>query len=346
LLALGPASPAPADEAKDARVRTLLKDLESADQKVRRKAMEALCLELKARHLPDIVRVTKDKRAHTRAAMLQCLARLGDNPKAREVLAPVLVARLRDEDAQVRRNAAGMAGCYARPGNGLIPALIKAMDDKDVPELRGQASVAELAATSLGMTKGAGKNALSALVKKVKTGDEPVRFMAVRGLGYMGRFNKRMVPALLPTLLAVLKDKKYAVKEKWRGLSIRGEAAGAIALIGAAAKGAVPALIAVLKEKDHPDAKTAKFVRECVLCALRDIGPNAAAAVPTLLAIVKNAQGEAEERASALDALGGIGPAAKAALAALQKAAKDEGEHYRVRQAAERALLKIQKKPG
>jgi HEAT repeat protein len=139
-----------------------------------------------------------------------------------------------------------------------------------------------------------------------------------------------------------MKDKKYVVKDKRFGPSIRGRAAGAIGLIGPAAKGDVPALLAVLGETDHPDAKTAKFVREGVLCALRDIGPDAKAAVPALLAIVKNLGGDGQERASAVEALGHIGPAAKAAVPTLKQALKDKGENYRVRQAAERALKKIQ----
>jgi HEAT repeat protein len=258
----------------------------------------------------------------------------------------VLLAGLRDRYAEVRRNAAAMAGYYADARNGLVPALIKALDDKDIPETIGQASVAELAASSLGTAKGMGKQALPALIKKVKKGDEPVRFAAVSALGYMGRLDKSMVPAVLPTLLSVLKDKKYVVKDKRRRPSIRGLAAGVIGFIGPEAKEAVPALLAVLREKDLGDAKTAHYIRNNVIDALRDIGPNAKAAVPALLAIVQNRGDDDEERAGAAEALGHIGPAARAAVTTLQKVEKDRSENYRVRQAAERALPKIQKKPG
>jgi HEAT repeat protein len=73
---------------------------------------------------------------------------------------------------------------------------------------------------------------------------------------------------------------------------------------------AVPALSEVLKENDSR-------VQALAASALRRIGPEAKAAVPNLIAVLKEEKTSAATRIQAIDALGRIGPEAKDAVPAL-----------------------------
>ncbi len=99
----------------------------------------------------------------------------------------------------------------------------------------------------------------------------------------------------VPTLIHKLKD---------RDKEVRFNAAYAVGKIGPAAKEAVPALIAALKDE----------YRWVAASALGKIGP---AAVPALIAALKDEDGSV--RVSAAFALGWIGPAAFPSLIAALK---------------------------
>ena len=85
-----------------------------------------------------------------------------------------------------------------------------------------------------------------------------------------------------------------------------------------------------IQAAQDPDDK----VRQYAISAIGDIGPAAAPAVPTLIAVLKGPLGEtptkfdatraATSRSAAAAALGNIGPAAKAAIPALSAALKDD----------------------
>jgi HEAT repeat protein len=173
----------------------------------------------------------------------------------------------------------------------------------------------------------------------------------------LGQIGPAAAPAT-EALAKLLDDRKPAVAS---------EAAMALAKIGPGAKGAVAELAKVLEKGDESNA-------HAVIFALGKIGPDAAAADAALLAALKSkddslalvsawalsqihpASAEMaaktvpvlvaglaatlpEHRKGAAEALGGLGPLAKDAVAALQKAASDEDKD--VRDAAAQALKAI-----
>jgi HEAT repeat protein len=144
--------------------------------------------------------------------------------------------------------------------------------------------------------------------------------------------------AALPVLTELLKS-EHAV--------VRSTAAGGLRELGEAAVPALPALIVATKDKDLN-------VRYYALSAIKRIGPAAASAVPALieeLSTHPNSEPGLEgpvryykdARSVAAEALGAIGPPAKAALPRLKEVAgKDDDAE--VRSAAGAAVALIEKK--
>ncbi|HKI37754.1 MAG TPA: HEAT repeat domain-containing protein [Gemmataceae bacterium] len=209
------------------------------------------------------------------------------------------------------------------------------------------------------------------LVADLKSNDSDVRRAAAKGLAEMGPDAKPAAPALI----TALKNDK--------DLFVRRFAAQALGEVEADPKTAVPALSAVLKEEDKKElveaavtslgkmgqpavpplidalknkaaapnkdkkkgpapADPTAFVRTKAAEALGNIGPKAKAAVPALTDALR----DANVRTEAAIALGNIGPDAKDAVPALQDAAKAKGnkKDKGFKQAVNDAVKKIQAK--
>jgi hypothetical protein len=103
-------------------------------------------------------------------------------------------------------------------------------------------------------------------------------------------------------------------------------------LLAHCGKPAVPVLVNFVETSDR------SIKRSNALWALREIGPQAAEAVPALIRML-NQRGEGEHPEAVANALGGIGPGARAAVPALAKLRADDDK--RIRSAAARALSRI-----
>jgi HEAT repeat protein len=142
-----------------------------------------------------------------------------------------------------------------------------------------------------------------------------VRAAAIKVLGgELGPAAKEAVSLLEQAL----RDKDYAIKYSARDA------------LGKIGRPAVDALVAALHDADE-------LVRWCAAWALRDAGPQAAAAVPALL----EATADRSERVRllAVEALGEIGPPARAALPHLERLLADKVAEVQLLVAA--ALLQI-----
>ena len=274
----------------------------------------------------------EDENGRCRAAF--ALGLLG---RAAEVAVPALIGALKDEDREVRRNAAEALG---QIGPAAVPALIKALKGQDgiprlgaaealgkigpaavpalIEALKGQDGVSRLgAAEALGKIGPAAEAAVPALIEALKDRDMWVRWAGAKALGQIGP----AVGASVPALIGALKDED---------MEVRVGAAMALGQIGPAAKASVPALIEALKGEDV-------FVHNHAAEALGQIGPDAKAAVPALIEALKDE--DMYVRRNAAEALGQIGPDAKAPVPALIDALKDEDEEVRL--SAAEALAKL-----
>jgi len=260
-----------------------------------------------------------------------------------------LIAGLKDQDPFVRVAAARALAALPPAPEITVPIWEKAFEDAD--ETTAHHALDALAAL--------GAPAVPRLIDALKY--EKLRVGVIYILGHIG-------PAAAPATSALAKlmdDKNDRVVH---------EAALALANIGRGAKDAVPALIKALQQGEDTDSNF------CAMAyALGKIGPDAAAAEPVLLNLLKSSDPKlalisawsltqirpaAAEvaaqtvpvliaglsvplpigRQSAAEALGSLGPLAKDATAALQKASTDDDKA--VRDAAAQALAAIQKPPA
>jgi HEAT repeat protein len=213
--------------------------------------------------------------------------------------------------------------------SGTFQVLTRALDNKDK-------SIRIVAIESLAGLESKARDALPAIVQRLRDPDEDVRDAAAIALKEIGPL---AVPLLQESLkspnpdtriysaysLMKMNPKKYAALVvpvivsdlKNTRVEIRRLAAEMLVEAGRQAKGAVKALCQALQDKDQD-------VRWHAIQALGEIGPDAKDAVPELIKALK-AQ-EDDIRLFAADALGKIGPAAKPAIPALGECARSDPE--------------------
>ena len=241
--------------------------------------------------MPALIEALKDDDNEVRRNAASALGRIGP---AAEAAVPALIEALKDDDNEVRRNAAFALGRIGPAAEAAVPALIEALKDED-------SDVQRRAAFALGRIGPAAEAAVPALIEALKDEDSDVQRRAASALGRIGLAAEAAVPALIEALKDGDRD-------------VRRSAADALGRIGPAAEAAVPALIEALKDEDSWFRNSAAF-------ALGRIGPAAEAAVPALIEALKD---DNDALGGIAFALGRIGPAAEATVPALIEALKDD----------------------
>ena len=275
-----------------------------------------------------------------------------DKDLLRSLIQPLAEVLTSDKSATVRTAAAralGRTGEYAKTATN---AIIDGLKDSD-PVVR--AAVAE----AIGRIGEEAKGAVPQLIALLKDGDANVRLAAVFALGRVGPVAAKAVPEL-STVLAADAD-----------ATVRKEAARAFGFLGFEAKEGVPALAKSLREDKADD------VRQHAALALGKMGLDVKPAIPALLdAMRKDAdkavriysvtalgnslgsrlkdyvadladllvkEPEGDVRLAIVQELGALGPNAKDALPALNRAVADV--QITVRDAAKAAVKKVMAKP-
>ena len=281
--------------------------------------------------LPDLMTNTRHKSPAIRLGAVKALGKLGwlardalpalttalDDPdaKVREAAAqavgqlgpdavPTLAGMLTHRDKYVRRNAVWGLGKLGPLARAVLPDLCRALQDEDPRTASG-------AAQALGNMGADGADAVPALAEAMRGTNIVLCRLASKALSQIGR------PAL-PTLITHLRHHDPFV---------RGEAAVALGWMGLAAGPAVMYLIEVM---------------EALPGAARPAAAPVGTGTPPTGVTPTPADPPSPEdgcRAGAAQALGRIGPAAAAAVPALQQALTDPCAA--VRQAAELSLRQI-----
>jgi HEAT repeat protein len=216
--------------------------------------------------------LTGDNQAARDAALAE-LAGL-DPSRAAEVAA-ALAELLADRSAQVRGRAAHSLGKLGEAAKPAVPALTKLIADQD-EMVRRQAIAA------LREIRPDRKVMIPLMVDVLEHADPAMRMSAMASLAEVG------APAV-PALIEALADEKAAY---WAILIVN--------RIGPDAQAAVPALIELLKSKDH-------LIRREALLALAEIGP---AARPAAAEVV-HALDDEVLRIAAIYAIGSLGGASE-----------------------------------
>jgi HEAT repeat protein len=202
----------------------------------------------------------KDKDAHVR---LEALVNLRSANPFTEKVVSADIAALRDDDAHIRHQAALFLGVRGRPASSAIPALLTGLKDSNA-RVRGRC------AWSLGFIDPADKRVVPALIEAVQA--KEMNWHALEALGYCGSHAKEAVPMLLKMLKA--KDLKGTQEAKD---NLRASIVHVLGSIGPDAKAAVPALVAILRDRSPQNG-----LRPVAASALGEIGPAAKVAVPDL----------------------------------------------------------------
>jgi HEAT repeat protein len=252
----------------------------------------------------------KDKDRKVRVAAARGLHDLKLPP---ETTMPVFAEMMADKDPEIRDR---VADALASLGESAMPKLIKALDNDDM-----QALAVEVI-RRLGPKA---KSAVPALILEMKDPGADYRREVEFAIGSIGPDAKAAVPTLIEHLTNEKED-----------LKVRRTACYALGKIGPAASEAVPALQKTAIAED-------KFLKVASVWALLHIQPEnkplQTMAIPLMAAALTESDRDlVKEEAAA--ALGLIGPSAKEAIPALEKAAKEDASPA-VREAAQSALKKI-----
>jgi HEAT repeat protein len=263
-----------------------------------------------------LVKQLKDNDPNKRIKAARALETI--DPNAKEAI-PVLIEALKDRE-QDSQSASIIGKALGRVGKPAVPALIEALGVTD-------GKVQAHAALALKQIGPDAKEAVPALVEVVKSSKEPAhtaRLNAIAALGKIGPAAKEAVA----TLIEATKDKQPLSAARLAAVASLGQ-------IGPNAKSAVPTLIDLLGEEETKAGPLRLEAARAIGLIGSEAGEEAASA---LVAVVGNKKlGPA--RIVAINALGGMGPAAKNAVAALKKASEEND----LKAAAAGAIQKIEK---
>jgi HEAT repeat protein len=260
--------------------------------------------------VPALITVLRDPDADVRMSATFALSKIG--PKAKAAV-HALCELAKDGNDGVRQFAVAALGRIGPAAREAVPVLMARLTDP-VGRIRFHA------AGSLGAIGASAKEAVPALIGRLKDKEKDTRELATWALGRIGPAARTAVPALTEALKT---DHEH------------GLAAEALGRIGVEAKGAAPALVTMLEES-HGQAKI-----RAALAHWRITGQEAKA-LAALKAVLRD--GSAADREDAAEALGVMGPQARAAVPNLIAVMHKKGLSFPQRRAAYRALKKIDPK--
>jgi HEAT repeat protein len=290
------------DEAADAlseigrlAVGPLVKATESPNALVRAHAARALggMRPSSKEALPALLRLLRDQNKDVRRHVLEAIAHV--EPTARTAIPAVIDVLASDAEPTNRCWAAGTLASLDKRGTEAIPALVRALRDKD-PDVR---------ATAAGAIGGFGPIARAAIVPLTEllsdnglywvfdapdmARQRPVRYEMAQALGMIGP----AAASALPKLKGVFQSDSDG--------QVRAAAAVAALRIDPRQKEALPALIKIL-EKDDDDWSQAVALEE-----IESLGPKAALATDGLKSALQHSEWY-DTRARAATALAAVAP--------------------------------------
>jgi HEAT repeat protein len=307
--------------------------------------------------VPAMAALLKSDDARQRFQVIDALEKLG--PDARTAL-PVLIERLKDLEQVFPQPVLVTIGNLGPAGKDAVPALLKLLE-------KAERHLADDTVQTLGRIGAEAKAAVPRLIVRLKYKNEYSRACAARALGQIGPDAKEAIP----DLNKLLKDERKMVRV-WaafalvritrdgksylpRLLELWGESdaeagrfmgsvdfdlAQAFELLGAEARPALDLLLRALQ-----DEQTAPRTHQHVARALGHFHDDAEKIVPGLIALLQR-KAKSYARISncqhAAEALGMLGPKARAAVPHLRKLLDDEEDE--IVEAALSALEKIEGK--
>ncbi|MGH9369253.1 MAG: HEAT repeat domain-containing protein [Thermoanaerobaculia bacterium] len=260
--------------------------------------------------VPDLVKALSSPEWTERAGAARALGAIG--PAAKAAL-PGLEALRRDGEESVRAAAS---------------AAIQKIGAREEAGKGASATSGTAPAAAPGDVLYKGKP-LSQYIRQLNDPDFTARLDAYFAIEQMGPAAEAAVPALIDVL-----DGREPARKAGEP-SLKGTAIRVLGAIGPAA-GPAAGRIGEALRSDNAD------LRRAAAAALVKLGPAGKAAVPALIADLGDPIADIREKV--IQALGAIGPEARAAIPALKAIEKDKREEQYIRNSADDALEKIEKK--
>ncbi len=212
-------------------VPTLMAALDDEDAFVRQRVREALWGVIGPQELPELLRLAGKAPSRVRVGALYLLGQYKSQPTR---VVPTLLKAAEDKDQKVRWMAVHSLGEFPR-AEGVLPALITALHDKDSGKANDEYDVGRCAAATLARLASYSKPAVPALIQIVKGERIGHKDTAINALGLIGSRDHSTARLIVPTLVGVLEDS--SASNLTRTLAAR-----ALGLVGPEAKAAIPAL--------------------------------------------------------------------------------------------------------
>ncbi len=314
----------------------LINALDTPDRNQFGNAIEALWKAATKKDLAALLAATNDGRPRVRAGVLLAIGcKFGRKHPAPEppYVAGYIVRRLKDDDAEVRWAAAGIAHGFVSDSPELVAALLKALDDNGRDREKRYLSVAQNAALALGFAGQAGRRVSEVLMQAAEKGDVPMRCCAFQSLGRLAAKDPDQQPIVLKFLIRQI---------GWQPEKTRPYPLAALIFLGGSARPAIPALREAFKLKGvKGDWAVRTQIQGNVLGALQAIGPEASIALPDFLPVLRDKKAEINVREAIIGFVEALGKKGKAALPALNAIAADGGELSSTRIKAANAVQKL-----
>jgi HEAT repeat protein/energy-coupling factor transporter ATP-binding protein EcfA2 len=251
----------------------------------------------------------EDENADVRKSAAFDLGKLGQGS---ETVVNALLLRLDDQDAWVRYSAASALGKLGQGSETVVDALLLRLDDQDV-------WVRKSAASALGKLGQGSETVVNALLLRLDDQDVLVCILTASALGKLGQGSEKVVNALLLRL-----DDQDA----W--FWVRGLAASALGKLGQGSERVVNALLLRLDDQDA-------WVRKSAASALGELGQGTERVVNALLLCLDD--DDSKVRGSAAEALGKLGQGSETVVNVLLLRLDDDDS--KVRYSAANALGKL-----
>jgi len=262
--------------------------------------------QLVRRAVPRLIDALKSAEPAVRTAAARALIDLDPDP---EIVRPLVEKVVADADTEVIED---IMDAVAGLGEDAVPPLIEALEHEEV---RG------LVAATIARIGPAAKAAVPALIEALSDENPRIRNEVLFAIAAIGPEAKEAVPMVAKLLNDPEMDVRY----------------GACYALGKIGRAAMPAKAELQRTLDSPDQFLAMAGAWALACIHPECQETAAKSVPVLIKAL--AASDAMSRLRAAEVLGLLGPLARPAAAAVQKALQDEDQ--RVRETAAQALKGI-----
>jgi HEAT repeat protein/GTPase SAR1 family protein len=247
--------------------------------------------------LANLLTLLRDEDSNVRFNAAMALGELGQGS---EVVIQALLTLLRDENSYVRSNAASTLGKLGQGSEAVIQALPTLLRDED-------SNVRFNAAMALGELGQGSEVVIQALLTLLRDENSYVRSNAASTLGELGQGSEAVIQAL-PTLL---RDEDS---------NVRFNAVSALGKLGQGSEAVIQALLTLLRDENPDVSKRAAM-------ALGELGQGSEVVIQALLTLLRDENPDVSKRAAM--ALGELGQGSEVVIQALLTLLRDENSYVR-----------------